>query len=131
MCDDGDRCTADQCVGGECAHQALEDVPAVTCRLDTLAADLQSAAADDLGGSGAQKKYVKQIGGVHRTVDAAGPPGNARARKKFKRAGRQLQAFINGVTRGQRRHKITVGLGDRLLKTANDAKGVILPFQKP
>jgi hypothetical protein len=75
-----------------------------------------------------RKGLLAKVGAVHRTIDGAGTPGTAKARRKFKHAGRQLQLFINAVTHA--RGKISAGIGDKLLGTANLAKSKLLPFQK-
>lgn len=100
----------------------------ITCRLDTIQADLQASSPADVGGAATQKRLLGQVGAVHRTVDSAGTPGSARAKRRFRRAGRQLKLFINAVARGRSRGKIAAAVGDEILGVAGQARGMILPL---
>ena len=114
-----------------CSNPPVEGVRAVTCRLDTIEFDLQAVTPDEVGGAQTQSRLVDQVRTIRQSVDAAGAPGTPRARRKFKRAGRQLQAFMKAVARGQKRGKIAPGIAETVLTSAGDVKARILPFQKP
>ena len=108
----------------------VDGVRAVTCRLAGIEAELEGALAADLGNRDSIRRLVTRITGIQRTIETAGPPGTRRARRRFRHASRELQAFIGVVSRGSKSGKISVGVGERVLARAADARGKILPLQK-
>jgi len=89
----------------------------VTCPLDAVVDIIRAASPEDAGGERVQAKLIAKLGGIGRTVVAAGD-GGPRARPALRRAVRQLNGFVHAVERGVERGTIRAWLGERVLAEA-------------
>jgi hypothetical protein len=116
-CDDGDPCTLDGCVGGQCVHEPVGGIAAVDCRLATLAGLLVPGSAPRPLLRRLRARVVTARALLRR---ADGEP-TVRARRKLARAARVLGAFVATAERGMAHGRLDSGLGMRLVDLATDA----------
>lgn len=119
-CDDGDNCTADSCVAGQCVHADKTGTDAVTCRLAALDADLSAAGPTKLGGAARAAALRARIGKAQSLVERSRSLNGKKSLKKLRGANKQMGVFVKLVKRGQSRSKIAAPLAEQLLTLASD-----------
>jgi hypothetical protein len=98
-CDDKDLCTVDSCVGGGCVNTPAEGIDAVRCRMAPLSDALDDLRPTTAKGRRVQKALFAAFNSVEPALDAVAAGGKD-ARKKVKRAEKQLNRFAKVVDRG-------------------------------
>ena len=102
-------------------HDDATGTDAVTCRLDTLDADLTAAGAGNLGGATRAAALRSRVGKAKNLVERSRSLSGKKALKKLKGANKQVGMFVQLVKRGQSRTKIAASLAQQLLSVAGDA----------
>lgn len=125
-CDDGDPCTADGCVDGHCANDALPDFTDAHCRLDAVRALVHGAAPAVAGGRRFQARLDRRLIRVRDMVDAAASGRGGRAIRLLRRARRELGPVIRTVGK---RHGVAPGLAARITAGAEDVRRRLRPLE--
>jgi hypothetical protein len=123
-CNDGDNCTLDVCVlaEGQCTHEPLPGIASVSCRLDAI--------ETLLGGAPRPVRRLRpKILAAQRLLNSAKSAQSKAAARLLGRAGKQIAGFIQGIEKGQLRHKIDPSVGGPLLDLAHSADASLTPLR--
>ncbi len=122
-CDDGDTCTLDACVDGECTHTPLEDIDAVTCRLDDMVSDVS---ATPVGRTTVtiRERLLARLSATRRVVERARPIGRHRS-ALLVRADRRFKGLAQFTARAVALGRIDLDLGATLTALIEDARAAI------
>ena len=124
-CDDHDSCTDDACdPAAGCTHTARTGFDSVSCRLDTIALELQQATAAAVTPP-VRAKLSKLLGKTRTKLTAAHNASGKRVIKNLKAAGTALKAIGNAVAAARRKNKIDGGLADAITTAAQGASAAI------
>jgi len=121
-CDDGDACTTDACVDGQCVHTPGAGYAGVTCYLDASAAALQSASRTDVK-PGLRKAFQRKVRGIIRLVQKA-QGGGRKGTKARRKADHGLAGLVAKL--GKLHHpKIDATFDQRLKTLLSSAKTLL------
>ncbi len=130
-CDDNDACTVDACNAGHCDHERKTGTDAATCVFEQLDADLTDAGASNLGGPARATALLAKVSKARSLAEASRSLTGRKHLKKLKAANKQVTAFTNLVTKGEKQHKIAAPLADRLLGLASTGAAQLQQLMTP
>lgn len=126
-CDDGDACTLDACVDGVCEHAPVEDLDAVTCRLDDMVADV-SATPVGRTTAAIRERLLARISATRRVVERARPLGRRRS-SLLGRADRRLKGLAVFVERARAIGRLDPDVAAALATLIDEARAAIVALR--
>lgn len=126
LCEDGDACTTGTCDAGRCVQTpASGPVDPIACQLINVDSTLALAGVEKLGGPRVAKQLARKVHKTQQMLDAGKNTDGVRARRAYKKANKQLAAFIRAIGKNR---KVDEEVRQHVLGFANDAASKLQPL---